>query len=298
MENNIFKLDPNKPKRLIELFAGIGATAKAWINLKKNYDNNIEFEHYKVVEFDQNPIISYNNLYNTNFKATDITAINGKDLEIVDTDKYEYILSYTFPCTEVSLSGNMRGISKGSETSSSLLWEVERLLKETKELPQVLLMENVSLLLSKKYEKDLTEWKNFLSSLGYSNFIQKLNAKDFGVPQTRSRVYMISVLGDYKYEFPKPIPLTTTLKDLLIIDEKQDWKKVPDNYIRYGSYYTWKDNKGNYNTQCNRASDINGYCLTIATSNTLYIFNDGYYRKLFDIERLLLMGSPLTITSR
>lgn len=126
-----------KPIRLIELFAGIGSQAKALKNLKVN------FEHYKIVEFDKYAIDSYNAIHNTNFKPLDITKIHASDLEIVDTDKYEYIMTYSFPCQDLSLAGKGRGMAKGSGTRSGLLWEVERILKECKELPQVLLMENV-----------------------------------------------------------------------------------------------------------------------------------------------------------
>lgn len=126
-----------KPIRLIELFAGIGSQAKALKNLKVN------FEHYKIVEFDKYAIASYNAIHNTNFNPLDITKIHANDLEIVDTDKYEYIMTYSFPCQDLSLAGKGRGMAKGSGTRSGLLWEVERILKECKELPQVLLMENV-----------------------------------------------------------------------------------------------------------------------------------------------------------
>ena len=131
----IYKI--TKPIRLIELFAGIGSQAKALKNLKVN------FEYYKIVEFDKYAIASYNAIHNTNFKPLDITKIHANDLEIVDTDKYEYIMTYSFPCQDLSLAGKGRGMAKGSGTRSGLLWEVERILKECKELPQVLLMENV-----------------------------------------------------------------------------------------------------------------------------------------------------------
>ena len=124
-----------QPIRLIELFAGIGSQAKALKNI------GADFEHYKVVEFDKYAIASYNAIHGTNFITQDITKIKGSDLEIVDTNKYCYIMTYSFPCQDLSLAGKQAGMTKGSSTRSGLLWEVERLLNETKELPQILLME-------------------------------------------------------------------------------------------------------------------------------------------------------------
>ena len=113
-------------------------------------------------------------------------------------------------------------MEKGSGTRSGLLWEVERILKECDELPQVLLMENVIQVHGKKNMEHFKQWIKVLEGLGYSNFWEDLNAKDYGIPQNRNRTFMISILGDYTYEFPKPIELKTKLKDMLdeTVDEK------------------------------------------------------------------------------
>lgn len=113
-------------------------------------------------------------------------------------------------------------MSKGSNTRSGLLWEVERLLNETKYLPQLLLMENVPQVHSKKNLSDFEDWINFLESKGYSNFYQDLNAKDYGVAQNRNRCFMVSILGDFTFSFPKPKKLDKTMKDYLedTVDEK------------------------------------------------------------------------------
>lgn len=201
-----------KPIRLIELFAGIGAQAKALENLC------VDFEHYRICEFDKYAVASYNAVHNTNFVTSDITKIHADDLAIVDTDKYEYIMTYSFPCQDLSIAGKQSGMAKGSGTRSGLLWEVERLLRECKELPQVLLMENVPQVLN----CDFGGWVDFLDSLGYKNYYKKLNAKNFGIPQNRERCFMVSVLGNYYYDFPKEIPLKLRLKDMLEskVDEK------------------------------------------------------------------------------
>lgn len=198
-----------KPLRLIELFAGIGAQAKALENL------GVNFEHYRICEFDKYAVASYNAVHGTNFATSDITKIHAADLGIVETDKYEYIMTYSFPCTDLSTAGKQKGMSRDSGTRSRLLWEVERLLKETKELPQILLMENVPGVLSEKNKKDFLEWCGFLESLGYTSKYKILNAKDYGIPQNRDRVFMISWLGEYYYNFPDKKPLYLTLKDFL-----------------------------------------------------------------------------------
>lgn len=209
-----FKID--KPIRLIELFAGIGSQAKALKNLGAN------FEHYRICEFDKYAVASYNAIHGTNFETSDITKLKADDLGITDTDKYCYIMTYSFPCQDLSLAGKGAGMSKGSDTRSGLLWEVERLLKEAGSLPQVLVMENVPEVHGTKNIKDFAKWIAFLDGLGYKSKWQDLNAKDYGIPQNRNRCFMVSILGDFFYDFPKPRKLELRLKDMLEtdVDEK------------------------------------------------------------------------------
>lgn len=117
-------------------------------------------------------------------------------------------------------------MSKGSGTRSGLLWEVERILTEIRdssgELPQILFMENVPQVHSQDNMPDFRKWLDFLESLGYTNYYQDLNAKNYGVAQNRERCFMFSFLGEYNYHFPQPIPLKKKLKDYLEdnVDEK------------------------------------------------------------------------------
>lgn len=202
--------------RLIELFAGVGSQAMAMKRL------GVPFEHYRCVEFDKYPVASYNAIHGTNFEPMDVTKISGADLGIVDVDTFTYLLTYSFPCQDLSVAGKGRGMTKGSGTRSGLLWEVERLLSEVENLPQVLLMENVPQVHGKKNIDDFQDWIDFLESKGYTNFWQDLNAKDYGVAQNRNRTFMVSILGHAKYTFPEPIELNKVMKNYLEdeVDEK------------------------------------------------------------------------------
>lgn len=213
-----FKID--KPIRLIELFAGIGSQAKALENL------GVPFEHWFVSEIDKYAIASYNAIHGTNFETSDIQKIHAADLKIAERESYCYILTYSFPCQDLSLAGNQKGMTKGSGTRSGLLWEVERILDECVEyngnLPEILIMENVPAVIGKKNIKDFQSWRSKLESLGYSNYVQLLNSKDYGIPQNRNRCFMVSILGDYHYTFPVKQKLELRLKDMLEdkVDEK------------------------------------------------------------------------------
>ena len=190
--------------------------------ISSNYNEPMTLEQIKrIKEVDLYNI--YENIYVTN-NLVNIQQVKGKDLEIVDTDKYEYILTYSFPCQDLSLAGKGKGMSDTS-TRSGMLWEVERILTECKELgtlPQILLMENVPQVHGIDNVNDFNKWQLILEELGYKNYWQDLIATDYGIPQTRNRCFMISVLGDYSYTFPKPIPLKLKLKDMLEdqVDEK------------------------------------------------------------------------------
>ena len=233
-----FKID--KPIRLIELFGGISCQAQALLNL------GVDFENYRYCDFDKYACQSHNEIMGTNDKPSDITKWKGKDLGVCDTDKYCYIMTYSFPCTDLSTAGKMAGMERGSGTRSGLLWEVERLLKECNELPQVLLMENVPQVHGKKNKASFDEWCQFLESLGYKNYWKDLNAKDYGVPQSRNRCFMVSLLGDYSYQFPEPIELKLKLQDLLE-DEVDERYYISDKMVNYISANNdkWLGNNGN-----------------------------------------------------
>lgn len=180
-----------------------------------------------------NNIVATHNLVN-------IQQTKAKELQIIDTDKYDYILTYSFPCQDLSLAGKGKGMSDTS-TRSGMLWEVERILIECKELgtmPQILLMENVPQVHGTDNVQDFNKWQLKLEELGYKNYWQDLIATDYGIPQTRNRCFMVSILGDYSYTFPKPIPLELKLKDMLEdnVDEKYYLSDKMIGYLQSESF--------------------------------------------------------------
>ena len=164
-----------------------------------------------------------------------------------ERERYSYLLTYSFPCQDISLAGKKAGFTKGSKTRSGLLWEVERLLDECyPDLPQYLLMENVPQVISKKNKPDFDLWCKKLESLGYKNFYKLLNAKDYGIPQNRKRCFMVSILDqNANYQFPEPMELKLTLMDLL--EDKVDEKYYLSDKIlaSFKAYNDRNEAKGN-----------------------------------------------------
>jgi DNA (cytosine-5)-methyltransferase 1 len=193
--------------RVLELFAGIGTQSMA---LK-----NIGIEHTSIIsEIDKFAIKSYNAIHGDTENLGDICLI--ETLPQVD------LLTYSFPCQDISLAGKAKGFSRDANTRSGLLWEVERLLL-CSDKPKYLLMENVKAIVNKKNKPHFDEWCQSLEDMGYTNYWQVLNAKDYGVPQNRERVFVVSILGDHTpYVFPEKQELTLRLKDVLeaFVDDK------------------------------------------------------------------------------
>lgn len=156
--------------------------------------------------------------------------------------------TYSFPCQDLSCAGKQAGIKEG--TRSGLLLEVERLLNtanSNKELPKYLLLENVKNLVSKRFKPDFDKWLTKLENLGYTNYWKVLNAKDYGIPQNRERVFVVSILGkNNKYEFPKKKKLKLKLKNILEdkVDEKYYLKDYQiENIKKSKCARDWKDPK-------------------------------------------------------
>ena len=207
------------PLRLIELFAGIGSQTQALTNI------GIAHKVVAISEIDKYAIQSYEAMHGKANNLGDIRKIE----ELPDADLW----TYSFPCQDISVAGKGAGIKEG--TRSGLLFEVERLLRVASEkgtLPKYLLLENVKNLVSKKFKADFDKWLDFLAELGYTNYWKVLNAKDYGIPQNRERVFCVSIRGKHEpFVFPKPKELTIRLRDM--IDEMVEEKfYLKENTIR------------------------------------------------------------------
>ena len=180
-------------------------------------------------QLNKKPVEWLRNVYNHITAIKDlinVMNVKGSDLGTWNDKEQTSIWTYSFPCQDISLAGLGKSLEKGSGTRSGLLWEIERLLLEREReklpLPSVLIMENVDALVNQKHMPYFKLWQEELDKLGYSSYVQVLNAKDYGIPQNRKRVFMVSILGDYAYDFPRKIKLKYRLRDLLEseVDEK------------------------------------------------------------------------------
>ena len=194
--------------RVLELFGGIGACTQALKSL------GIDVEIADYVEIDKYAVASYNAMNGTNFEPQDITEWD-KD---IDVD----LIMHGSPCQDISLAGQQAGADEGSGTRSSLMYETIRIVKKLK--PKYVIWENVKNLISKKHKHNFDNYIQTLEQLGYKSYWQVLNAKDYGIPQNRERVFTISIRNDIDkgYEFPPKQELKLRLKDLLEdeVDEK------------------------------------------------------------------------------
>lgn len=214
--------------KVLELFAGIGACSKALENL------GIEHEIVDVVEIDKYAIAAFNAIHGTNFEPQDITKWD-KDIECD-------LIMHGSPCQDFSVAGLGAGGDKGSGTRSSLMYETLRIVEKLR--PKYVIWENVKNLLSQKHRHNFDAYQEAMEKLGYVNYYKVLNAKDYGVPQNRERVFTVSILkpamipwaivkfeGFALYKFPEPTPLDKKLKDVL--ENKVDEKYyLPDEKAR------------------------------------------------------------------
>ena len=245
--------------KVFETFSGIGTQKMALDRLAKEYD--LDFEFVGISEVNQFSILSYDAIHNEDFDIEEVSeeemqrymeklniplddkgkrqilkgdklknlykasirSNNFGDISKIDLGNLPNfdLLTYSWPCTDVSGAGKQEGFLRGSNTRSSLLWECEKIIEAKR--PKFLLMENVKALVSKKFKAHFEEWIKLLDNLGYKTFYKVLDAKDYGVPQHRERVFAISILDENaEYDFPNKMPLSIRLKDILEkeVDEK------------------------------------------------------------------------------
>ncbi len=205
--------------RIFEAFAGYGSQSMALERIKN--EGLIDYEVVGISEIDKYAIKAYYACHSGDIpNFGDISAI---DWELVpDFD----LFTYSFPCQDISRAGNMMGMSEGSGTRSSLLWECRKAIAAKR--PGFLLMENVRQLIGRRTIGDFRKWCGWLETMGYTNSFQVLDSSDYGVPQQRKRVFMVSVLNsDTAFEFPAKTGLERRIGDIVEknVDERYYLKK-------------------------------------------------------------------------
>ena len=205
-----WKYTKENPLKVVTLCSGYDSQLMAIRNLGIPYEcvGWSEIDKYAIRAHDAVfPEIADRNL-------GDMTKIDWSSVPDFD------LLFYSTPCTDFSNAGKQAGGEEGSGTRSSILWWTRYAVLQKK--PKYLIMENVKALVSDKFRPLFLKWCDELTSYGYTNFMQVLNAKDYGIPQNRERIFVVSILGDAWYNFPQPVELTLRLKDML--EEKVDEK--------------------------------------------------------------------------
>lgn len=226
------KYNKKNPLRVVTLCSGYDSQCLALNRLRENYP---EFD-YKLVawaEFDpesktpldrQPAVVAHKALFpeSAHLNLGDMTKIDWT--QVPDFD----LLFYSTPCQSISAAGLQHGFAEGSGTRSSIIWNVRDAVIEKR--PKFLCLENVKAMVSGKFVGMFNLWQRELERLGYLNFAKVLNAKDYGVPQNRERIFLVSIRADnldalagkVRYYFPKPFPLERKLKDVLEenVDEK------------------------------------------------------------------------------
>ena len=212
--------------KILSLFSGIGAFEKALDYL------NINYELVNYCEIDKYASKAYSLIHNVS------EDMNLGDITKVDTSKLPKdidLITYGFPCQDISLAGKQQGMfnNDGSKTRSGLFFEALRIIEDTK--PKIAIAENVKNLVSKKFNAQFQAVLQSLEEAGYNNYWKVLNAKDFGIPQNRERVFIVSIREDIdpgSFEFPKPFELKLRLKDIFE-DEVDEKYFLSDKMIEY-----------------------------------------------------------------
>lgn len=264
---------------MVELFGGIGAFRKALINL------GVEHEVVHYVENDKNCVKSYNKLYNEDFKPMSVTDFSMRDEKNID------ILMHGSPCQDVSRIGLKKGANKDTGTRSSLLFETIRIIEEMKDKPKVVIWENVKGVLDKKMRTPFFSYLDEMKRLGYSSSFEILNAMDFGIPQKRERVFVVSVLGDSAFDFTKlKREHAPHIREFLE-------KDVDEKYtVRQPSILRKMIGEDKYKNFQARVQYIDEFCYTVSTKqvripNAGFVYlGNGKYRYLTERECFRLMG--------
>ena len=213
------RYNKDNPLRVVTLCSGYDSQCLALKYLKDNHPQ-FDFDLIAWSEIEKSAITAHNLLFPEYEERNlgDMSKIDWKNVPNFD------LLTYSTPCQSVSTAGLRKGIEEGSGTRSSLLWYTRNAIKA--KMPKYLMMENVKGLVTKKFLPFFHAWLKELEEYGYASFYKVLNAKDYGIPQNRERIFVISIRIDDntqpKYHFPNPQKLTVRVEDVLEdkVDEK------------------------------------------------------------------------------
>lgn len=223
--------------RLFESFAGYGSQAMALERLKKKHPD-FDYELVGYSEIDPNAIRLHDACHPNCKNYGDISKIDWE--KVPDFD----LFTYSFPCTDISAAGQQQGLSEGSNTRSSLLWECRKPIEIKR--PRYLLMENVADLVGSKYIGYFNKWRKELETYGYDNYAKVINAADCGVPQNRKRIFMLSIRKDGKetsYHFPRKVKLEKHLVDVLEKNVDERYYLKDELLTDMGGYLMFKGKK-------------------------------------------------------
>lgn len=210
----MMRYNKDNPLTVIELFAGYGSQHLALRRLKRDFPG-FDYHVKAIAEIEPAAIKAYQAIHSECPNLGDVSKI---DWEQQPELKGTGLVTYSFPCQDISNAGKQKGFAKDSGTRSGLLWECEKCFRALR--PKYLLMENVKALTQKKFMPIFNEWIALLDTLGYSSYWKVINAKDYGVAQNRERVFMVSILRteddpNPTYNFPKGFPLTKCVEDYM-----------------------------------------------------------------------------------
>ena len=195
--------------KVLSQFSGIGAFENALANI------GVPYELAAYCEIDKYASKSYAAIHDVSEEMNlwDITKVDETQLPVgID------LVTYGFPCQDISIAGKQRGLfdEEGNQTRSGLFFDALRIIQATK--PRVAIAENVKNLTGKRFAEQFRIVLDSLEQAGYNNYWKVLNLKDFGIPQNRERVFIVSIRKDIDngtFRFPKGFPLTIRLKDVL-----------------------------------------------------------------------------------
>jgi site-specific DNA-cytosine methylase len=257
--------------KVFEAFAGIGAQAAALRNIGAKH------RVVGISEIDKRAILGYERIHGPVKNFGDITKIDERALPEFD------LFTYSFPCTDLSVAGKQEGLTEGSGTRSGLLWECQRIIAEKR--PKYLLLENVPQLVGKKFKAEFDRWLKYLDSLGYNTYWKVLNARDYGIPQNRCRVFAVSILRRYDNGFKFSVPKC----------HKATFRSVKDKNPTDSLFHVCPSMvKAIYSGKCKIIDDGDvSACLTTKQqrwNNGGFVQEDKGIRYLSGLEQMRLMG--------